>query len=91
MPAFKPVPPAAFKMPLTPFEPFFRPFNFYTQPHPAAIVKRNGHYVRVYAPTWEELDVLEEGTDHFAEGREYTVTTQVASDLTADGFGEYIT
>ena len=91
MPTYTPLPPASFRMPLCPFDPYKRPFNFYTQPNPAYVMKKDGHYIRVYAPAWEILDELVEGTEFFSEGRTYTIDTQTAADLVADGFGEHIT
>lgn len=90
MASFKPLAPTTYRQPLCPGEPRRRPFNFYTQPAPAAILLRNGHYTRAYAPSWEEVHALTEGVSYFTEGREYTIDAPTASALTADGFGPYI-
>lgn len=87
---FAPLAPDGFRQPLCPYEPRRRPFNFYTQPAPAALVLRAGHYARVYAPPWEELQELEEGVSWFSEGREYEIDSSTAAALAADGYGNYI-
>lgn len=90
MPTYTPRAPEAFKEPLCPYEPHVRPFNFYTQPSPATILLRNGRYIRVYEPAWEEVEILTEGVTYFSEGRDYEIDDATAAALTADGFGEDI-
>lgn len=57
----------------------------------ASVVKKNGHYVTSRYPWAGDLEGLTEGTDYFMGGRSYTVTSAVASALTADGYGANIT
>lgn len=90
MSTFAPMAPDAYRQPLCPYEPDVRPFNYYTQPNPAAILLRNGHYVRVYGPAHSEVSALEEGVTYFSEGRTYTIDNDTATALTSDGYGEYI-
>jgi hypothetical protein len=53
-----------------------------------SIVRINGTLTSVRTPSSEQLTAAgTEGTDFFMGGRVYTVTTTVANELTAAGFG----
>jgi hypothetical protein len=63
-----------------------KPFKFYTMPQGIAVVWRNGHFVQVRVPSQVETEALVEGVTWFSGGRTYTVSTDTAALLTADGF-----
>jgi hypothetical protein len=63
----------------------------YSIPVGISVIKQSGTYVQVPTPTHDELvGAGTEGTDWFRGGYVYTVSDAVATALTADGFGSYL-
>lgn len=58
----------------------------YSIPVGQSVVKRDGTYQLTPFPWLGEITDLKEGVDYFLGGHEYVVSTDIASDLTADGF-----
>lgn len=61
-------------------------FGRYSIPVGISVVKKNGVFERRPFPALREIAGMVEGVDWFQGGRTYTVSSGVASALTADGF-----
>jgi hypothetical protein len=61
-------------------------FGRYSVPVGVSVVKRGGVFERRPYPALMEIAGLTEGVDWFQGGRTYTVSSAVATALTADGF-----
>lgn len=61
------------------------------QPVGRSVVYRAGHYVTVETPDQLEVAALKDGVTYFAGGHTYTISSAVATALTADGYGGNIT
>lgn len=65
--------------------------HYGANPRGLSVLMRAGHYVTVATPNLDELAALVDGTTYFLGGHVYTVSATIATLLTADGYGAYLT
>ena len=63
-----------------------RLFDRYTIPVGLSVVRVNGSFTTLPFPWLGDLAGLTDGTDYFLGGHVYTVTSEVAAELTAAGY-----